>query len=86
MLDSYEAVERAETDLDNFIARRIREREKLNAEAALSKGSERAYQLKKREAIRAEWYSHYLRMANAHREISEGYAAKAEALCERTAS
>jgi hypothetical protein len=41
---------------------------------------ERSYRAKKQEAIRAEWYEFFSRMADTHREISEDYQRRAEAL------
>jgi hypothetical protein len=61
-----EAVERAERDLNAFINRRSRDREKANTEAALQKAADRRRHEAYREECRALWVAHLRRLAGSY--------------------
>ena len=82
MLEDTAAIARAETEIDAFIQRRVRERSKVNGLAEVELREERAYRAKKQKAIRAEWYEHFRRMADSHRELAEDYERRAARLGE----
>jgi hypothetical protein len=83
------AAERAERDLDAFINRRSRVKEKANAEEAAWAESTRRYNARRRERNRQEWRAYHLNQADCLErtaaELAARHRAKAERLIEQEA-
>ncbi len=75
-------LERASASINELIERRAAERQRANWEADLWKNSEERLRARERERNRAAWYGYYSRLADAHAELSEEFARRAEQLCE----
>ncbi len=74
MIDDVDATERAERDLDAFINRRSRAKDKANTEEELWRASERRVREKRRRVNRQEWIDYYGSMHRVHLGIAEGHA------------
>jgi hypothetical protein len=74
MIDDVAAIEKAERDLDAFINRHSRAKDKANAEEELWRASERRVWEKRRRANRQEWIDYYGSMHRVHLGIAEGHA------------
>lgn len=78
MLDTakLEQGERAESSIDQFIAKRDRERRKAEGERAEEEAwqaSSREYAAKRQEEVRAEWIEYRRRMRDLHWSIGDGH-------------
>jgi hypothetical protein len=74
------------TDLDRLIERRApREPDPDEREESYVE-SVRRFNAKLRRRNRAEWFSHFCRMAASHRKLSEDYERRAEELCKEGAA
>ncbi len=80
MIDDVAAVERAERDLDPFINRRSRDREKANAEAATQKAADARTREAYREECRALWVAHLRRLAGSYLAMSRDARRRAREL------
>jgi hypothetical protein len=79
MLD-YAAVERAESEIDNFILKRAREREDANRTEELWRASEARERERRREETREAWCAYERHMERLHAGLAADHRAKAEAL------
>ncbi len=79
MLDPV-AAERAEKSIDEFIAKRAKERTKANEACDLWRASERIHLEKCRETNRLAWIAFHTHLAANHASLSERHLEKAEAL------
>lgn len=76
MIDDVDATERAERDLDAFINRRSRAKEKANAEEELWRASERRVRDKRWRANRQAWIDHHGLMHSLHLALAGEHASK----------
>lgn len=81
MLDPV-AVERAESETDNFISKRTREKSKANNLEAAWAESERRHREKRRRENSAAWYAHHCHMHDLHQSLAADHRSRAEALLE----
>jgi hypothetical protein len=79
MLD-HAAVERAESEIDNFILKRNREREDANEIQALWAASEARERARRHEENREAWVRYERHMEALHASLSEEHRERAEAL------
>ncbi len=68
-------------EIDALTERGARGRDKANELAEMWRSSERAHRERQHRENRALWFEFFSRMSESHRELSEDYAARAEALC-----
>lgn len=79
--------ERAETEIDSFIARRHEQRRKSEPERELEavwRASERVQEAARRREARAGWYSWHAHRAELYAAMSREHAATAEELMQDT--
>jgi hypothetical protein len=75
MLDPV-AVERAESEIDNFILKRNRDREDANRVEAAWALSEARHRARRREENRAAWLEYYEKMNRLHLGIAAEHASR----------
>jgi hypothetical protein len=76
VIDDVAAAERAERDLDAFINRRSRAKEKANAEEEMWRASERRVREKRRQLNRQAWLDFYEHMNRLHLGLAAEHADK----------
>ncbi len=74
-------VSTAADQIERLIEKRAAERERVNWQADLWKKSVERHHARQRQQNRAAWYG-YCRLADAHAQLSEEFARRAEQLCE----
>jgi hypothetical protein len=74
LIDDVEATERVEAELDAFVLKRYREREKVNAEEEAWKESTRRVNERRREANRRRWIEYHGNMHQLHLGIANEHA------------
>ena len=71
-----EATERAEAELDAFINKRSKAKEKANAEEEAWKESTRRVNEKRRWELRQEWIDHHGLMSRLHQDLASEHTSK----------
>jgi hypothetical protein len=74
--------EAAQRQIDRTIERRAREVDARAEREALWRESHSRFEHARHRRLVAEWFTHFCRMAERHRALSEDYERRAEALCE----